>query len=143
MKTFFHLWIVFILPLSLGQQWGNNVNIWPQLQFRENMAEYLLSVAHHIGFNQMHPDRSSCLEMAQCIMKQSHYFCGLVFMKTRRYGPLRGPTSSSCGGLWPLAEAFFALWAKKELFMLFWPIFGNFWCPVVTMVTFSSNHGNI
>ena len=23
--------------------------------------------------------------------------------------------------------------------MLFWPIFGNFWCPIVTMVTFSSN----
>ena len=28
---------------------------------------------------------------------------------TRRYLPLRGPTSSSCGGLRPLAEAFFAL----------------------------------
>ena len=26
--------------------------------------------------------------------------------------------------------------------MLFWPIFGNFWCPVVTMVTFSSNRIN-
>ena len=25
------------------------------------------------------------------------------------------------------------------LFMLFWPIFGDFGCPVVTMVTFSSN----
>ena len=23
--------------------------------------------------------------------------------------------------------------------MLFWPIFGNFWCPVVTVVKFSSN----
>ena len=23
--------------------------------------------------------------------------------------------------------------------MLFWPLFGNLWCPVVTMVTFSSN----
>ena len=44
--------------------------------------------------------------------------------ETRRYGLLRGPTSSSCGGLWPSAEAFFALRAKKELFMLFWPIFG-------------------
>ena len=45
---------------------------------------------------------------------------------TRRYGLLRGPTSSSCGGLWPSAEAFFALWAKKELIMLIWPIFGIF-----------------
>ena len=59
---------------------------------------------------------------------------------TRRYGPLRGPTSSSSGGLKTLSEAFFALWAKKkELIMLFWPYFGNFWCPVVTVVTFSSN----
>ena len=23
--------------------------------------------------------------------------------------------------------------------MLFWPIFGDFWCPVETVVTFSSN----
>ena len=61
---------------------------------------------------------------------------------TRRYGPLHGPTSSSCGGLHPSAEAFFALRATKELFMLFWPIFGNFWCSVVTMVTFSSNISN-
>ena len=59
---------------------------------------------------------------------------------TRRYGPLCGPTSSSCGGLRPLAEAFFG--QKKELIMLFWPIFGNFWCPVVTLVTFSSNISN-
>ena len=26
--------------------------------------------------------------------------------------------------------------------MLFWPIFENFWCPVVTLVTFSSNLRN-
>ena len=26
--------------------------------------------------------------------------------------------------------------------MLFWPIFGNLWCPVVTVVTFSSNLSN-
>ena len=61
---------------------------------------------------------------------------------TRRYGPLCGPTSSSCGGLQPSAEAFFALRAKKELIMLFWLIFGNFWCPVVALVTFSSNLSN-
>ena len=59
--------------------------------------------------------------------------------ETRRYGPLRGPTSSSCGGLRPSAEAFFALRAKKVLILLFWPIFGDFWCLVVTLVTFSSN----
>ena len=34
---------------------------------------------------------------------------------TRRCGPLRGPSSSSCGGLRPMP--FFALRAKKDLFM--------------------------
>ena len=32
---------------------------------------------------------------------------------TRRHSPLHGPTSSSCGGLQPWPEAFFALWKKK------------------------------
>ena len=41
-----------------------------------------------------------------------------------------------------LAEAFFALGAKKELIILFWPIFGFFWSPVITLVTFSSNISN-
>jgi hypothetical protein len=31
---------------------------------------------------------------------------------------------------------------EKELIMLFWPIFGDFWCPVITLVTFSSNLSN-
>ena len=31
---------------------------------------------------------------------------------------------------------------KKELIMLFWLIFGNFWCPLVTWITFSSNLSN-
>ena len=77
------------------------------------------ALKHHIGFQ----------------MCQKGTQCKTPLMTTRRYGPLRGPTSSSCGGLRP--RLFFL--PKKELFMLFWPIFGNFWCPVVTMVTFSSN----
>ena len=32
------------------------------------------------------------------------------------------------------SETFFSLWAKKELIMLFWPIFAILWCPVVTLV---------
>ena len=72
----------------------------------------------------------------------AHKVYKTLLVITRRYGPLRGLTSSSCGGLRPSAEAFFALRAKKELFMLFWPIFGNFWCPVVTVVTFSINLSN-
>ena len=43
-------------------------------------------------------------------------------------------------GLQP--RLFFALRAIKELFMLFWPIFGNFWCLVVIVVTFSGNLSN-
>ena len=31
---------------------------------------------------------------------------------------------------------------KKSFFMMFWPIFGNFWCPVVTVVTFISYLSN-
>ena len=54
------------------------------------------------------------------------------FNNTKRYGPLHGPTSSSCEGLWPSAEASFALGAKKKLIMLCWPILGHFWCSVVT-----------
>ena len=44
---------------------------------------------------------------------------------TRRYSLLCGFTSSSFGGFQPLAVAFFALWAKKELFMLFVLILGH------------------
>ena len=33
---------------------------------------------------------------------------------TRRYSPLSGLTSSSCGGLWPLAKSFLALQQKKS-----------------------------
>ena len=54
---------------------------------------------------------------------------------TARYG-------GSGGGLWPSTEALFALQAKKEFNMLFWPILGDFWCPVVTLVTFTSNISN-
>ena len=39
-------------------------------------------------------------------------------------------------------RGFFYPSGKKELFMLFCPIFGDFWCSVVTVVTFSSNLNN-
>ena len=66
----------------------------------------------------------------------------MKYINTRRYSPLCGPTSSSCGGLWPSAEAFFLLRAKKKLFTLFLLILGYFWCLVVTSVTFSSTLSN-
>ena len=31
---------------------------------------------------------------------------------------------------------------RPRLIMLFWPILGHFWCPVVTLVICSSNHSN-
>ena len=66
--------------------------------------------------------------------------CGNIC--TRRYGPLRGPISSSCGGLRSSVETFFGLRAWKSFFMQFWNILGHFWCPVVSLVTFSSNLSN-
>ena len=38
-------------------------------------------------------------------------------------------------------RGFFCPLGKKRAFYA-WPIFDNFWCPVVTMVTFSSNLSN-
>ena len=39
-------------------------------------------------------------------------------------------------------RGFFGPSGKKELFTLFVPILGHFWCSVVTSVTFSSNLSN-
>ena len=64
----------------------------------------------------------------------------LGFHQTRRYGPLRGPTSSSYGG--PPPRLFLPFGQKRQFIMLFRPIFGNFWCPLVTLVTFSRNLSN-
>jgi hypothetical protein len=62
-----------------------------------------------------------------------------ILEDTARYaGLLLAPAEGF--GLRP--RLFFALRAKKELFMLFWPIFGNFWCLVVIVVTFSGNLSN-
>ena len=66
------------------------------------------------------------------------------FLHTRRCGPLRGPSSSSCGGLLPSAEAFFCPSGKKiSFYVCFLPNFGHFWWSVVTSVTFSSNLRNL
>ena len=53
----------------------------------------------------------------------SYIFSSII---TRRYSPLRGLTSSSCWGLRPLAEAFFALRAKKSLLCCFGPFLAIF-----------------
>ena len=51
-----------------------------------------------------------------------------VIKGTRRCGPLRGPSFSSCGGLGPSGKAFFCPSAKKIVFYIYFdPNFGNFW----------------
>ena len=55
--------------------------------------------------------------LIKCHLEWNQYLnmkCSARLGPTRRCGPLRGPSSSSCGGLHPSAEAFFALWAKKN-----------------------------
>ena len=47
-------------------------------------------------------------------------------------------TARYTGLLLAPAEGF----GRRQVIMLFWPIFDNFWCPVVTLVTFSSNLSN-
>ena len=44
----------------------------------------------------------------------TNYSAHLVISYNRRFSPLRGLTSSSCGGLLPLAEAIFFVIAKKR-----------------------------
>ena len=57
----------------------------------------------------------------------------LLLFLTRRYGPLRGPTSSSCGGLRP--RLFFPFGQKKGAY---YAVLVNFWQLLVP----SSNLGN-
>ena len=63
----------------------------------------------------------------------------LYIGETRRYSPLRGFSSSSCGVLRP---RLFLPGPKKSFFMRIYLIFGHFWWSVVTSVSFSSNLSN-
>ena len=49
---------------------------------------------------------------------------GTPFTMTRRYGPLHGPTSSSCGGFHPSAEASFCPLGKKRPY---YAVLAHFW----------------
>ena len=48
-----------------------------------------------------------------------------TFTTSQIYDSLRGPTSSSCGGLWPSAKAFLATWVKTEPFYAFFCVFSR------------------
>ena len=63
-----------------------------------------------------------------------------VLEDTARYAGVLLAPAEGFGLRTSLFFAFFR--AKKEVIMLFWPFFGNFWCPVVTLVTFSSYISN-
>ena len=39
--------------------------------------------------------------------------------------------------------AFLAPGAKMAYHLCFWPILGNFWCLVITLITFDSNPNNL
>ena len=66
-------------------------------------------------------------------MQVLYYFYIYILEDTARYAGLLLAPAEGFG------RGFFCPSGKKRAFLLFWPIFGNFWCPVVTMVTFSSN----
>ena len=77
---------------------------------------FLLDIVPHLV-----PVFSICIGICICI-------CICILILTRRCGPLRGPSSSSCGGRWPSAEAFFCpSGQKRALFIYFGPHFGHFW----------------
>ena len=98
----------------------------------KSLAHYLFSILIY----KPDPLRKGWIVFVMMEYKEGLSFCNsrriwklchnLYSINTRRYGLLRGPTSSSCAGLRP---------------RLFLP-FGPFWCSVVTSVTFSSNLSN-
>ena len=61
------------------------------------------------------------------------------FLNTRRYGPLFGPTSSSCEWLQP--RLFLPSGKKRAYYARFFFVanFRPFGCSVVTLIIFSSN----
>ena len=52
--------------------------------------------------------------------------------------PILEDTARYAGLLLAPVEGFFG-GQRKKFILLFWPIFGNFWCPVVNLVTFCRN----
>ena len=84
--------------------------------------------------------RSILSRLLNSLMPKWLQFC--YVKKTRSNSLLCRLSSRSCGGLRPLAEAFFVLWAKKKPFTLCVPIVGHFWCSVIFSAIFSSNLRN-
>ena len=113
--------------------------IWRASQFHWKL---ILNVPEHLCFKDIFNKGSvipslhydSVCRAAPCFVAFPNFNITKFIIVTRRYGPLRyatlrGPTSSSCGGLWHSTEAFFALWGKKVVIMLFW---AHFWQLLVS-----------
>ena len=66
----------------------------------------------------------------------------MLIILTKRCGSLRGAYFLLLQRASVFVRGFCCPLGKKELIMLFWPFFGNFWCPVVTLVNFNSNLSN-
>ena len=82
-------------------------------------------------------DRSSSVRWGDSHCRRKHLNISAVIY-TRRYGPLSGPISRASA----FGRGFFCPLGKKVFSLLFWPIFGNFGFPVVTLVTFSRSLSN-
>ena len=78
------------------------------------VGDHILGLEDRQGLPLVHPSGSSS---AHTPVKPIIYYINLIskrflfilILKAIRYGPLRRLSYSSCGGLWPLAEVFFAL----------------------------------
>ena len=77
---------------------------------------------------------SSGMAVAQVSVKRLRSSMKVGRRMTRKYGLLCGPTSSSCGGLWPCAEDLlcFALWDFVSFFFV-GAFLGLLLCAVVTL----------
>ena len=100
-----------------------------------NITHYILQDV--MATKDLNPVSVSFGTNAQCttVPQNAQYLCKRYTTYTRRYGPLRGPTPSSCRGLPPSAKAFFALRAKKRGY---YAVLSHFWQFLVS----SSNIGN-
>ena len=76
----------------------------------------------------IHKERHHKNKFNFLIKLQKNLLSVLCFTNTRMTIPLRGPSSSSCGGLWPSADAFSCPSGKKCIFLYIYlgPV-GHFW----------------
>ena len=104
--------IIFTLVVSATpQQYVTQIDNLPPLPLHPLLIE-LITI-----FNRIHPVKSN----------EATFYSGWIsgrkytFINTRRYGPLRVPTFSSCGALQPRQRLLFLTFEQN--IMVFWPVF--------------------